>query len=92
MFQIEENLIYKMDVDGANINADEFLPSKSKKADQNKAKKRTISSRTNDDDDNQMQVDDVSRIEGRAKTNMPKKKRKKASEVEVRKIAVPTHR
>lgn len=80
-----------MDVDTTNINTDVFVPSKTQKKNQNKAKKRTISSTTNDNDGDLMQVDDVSGIEGTAKTNLPKKKRKK-TEVEIRKIAVPSHR
>lgn len=82
-----------MEVETTDINTDDFLPSKSQKRNQNKGKKRTISSTTaNNDDAEQMQVDEISGIEGAAKTNMPKKKRKKQASVEVRKVAVPSHR
>lgn len=82
-----------MEVEATDINTDDFLPTKSQKRNQNKGKKRTISSTTaNNDDDEQMQVDEISGIEGAAKTNMPKKKRKKQAAVEIRKVAVPSHR
>lgn len=81
-----------MEVETTDINTDDFLPSKSQKRNQNKGKKRTISSTTANNDDEQMQVDEISGIEGAAKTNLPKKKRKKTPAVELRKVAVPSHR
>lgn len=81
-----------MDIDSANINTDEFLPSRPQKKNHNKGKKRTISSTTAGDDGEQMQVDDVSGIEGTRKSNVPKTKRKKQLTVEMRKVPVPSHR
>lgn len=85
-----------MDTDTtANIDADEFLPSKpSKRSQQTKAgKKRTISTRTVDNDnDDQMQVDESTGIEGIRKTQAPKTKRKKHTNLEIRKVPVPSHR
>lgn len=67
-----------------NISTDDFLPAKSsKKAGQ----KRTISV----GNDDQMQIDEVTGIEGVRKTNAPKSKKKKTN-VEIRKIPVPSHR
>jgi len=81
-----------MDVDTTNINADDFLPSKSSKKNQNKSKKRTISSTMATEDNDKMQVDEVSGIEGKPKVTGPKSKRKKQVNIEIRKIPVPAHR
>jgi len=81
-----------MEVETVNIDADEFRPAAAQKKNQNKGKKRTISSATNDNDGDHMQVDDVSGIEGTVKSTAPKKKKKKQAVVEIRKVPVPTHR
>lgn len=75
-----------------NIDADAFVPSK--KGQLKAGKKRTLSSTAagQADDDQQMQVDEATGIEGGRKTNAPKNKRKKHTAVELRKIAVPSHR
>lgn len=71
--------------ESVNISTNDFLPTKSsKKAGQ----KRTISF----GDGDQMQVDEATGIEGTRKTNAPKSKKKKTSNVDIRKIPVPTHR
>lgn len=82
-----------MDIEtAANIDTDAFLPpsgrqqSKSTKL----GKKRTISTATAGDE--QMQIDESTGIEGARKTQAPKSKRKKPTNVEIRKIAVPSHR
>lgn len=76
-----------------NIDTDEFLPSKSLKNTKNKAgKKRTLSSTMDIDEEQQMQVDDASGIEGARKSTAVKTKRKKFTNAEVRKIPVPPHR
>lgn len=67
-----------------NISTDDFLPQKSSKK---AGHKRTISF----GDDDRMQIDDVTGIEGVRKTNAPKSKKKKTN-VEIRKIPVPSHR
>lgn len=75
----------------ANIDADAFMPSK--KGPLKAGKKRTISNAASVvDDDQQMQVDETTGIEGGRKSNAPKNKRKKHTNVEIRKIAVPSHR
>lgn len=75
-----------------NIDADAFVPSK--KGQLKAGKKRTLSSTAPGqvDNDQQMQVDEATGIEGGRKTNAPKNKRKKHTAVELRKIAVPSHR
>lgn len=73
-----------MDEPNENINADEFLPTAIQN--KNKTKKRAIS------EDDKMIVDDDTGIEGAIKKNVPKSKRKKFSNSEFRKIAVPAHR
>lgn len=74
----------------ANIDTDAFLPPAGRQ--QVKAgKKRTISTSSGAVDE-QMQVDEATGIEGARKTNAPKIKRKKQTAVEIRKIAVPSHR
>lgn len=81
-----------MDTDEVNLSADNFLPTASShnknKTTTNaaKGKKRTIS------DDNEMQIDEVSGIEGKAKSATQKPKRKKPTNLELRKIPVPSHR
>lgn len=79
-----------MEVDkSANIDTDVFLPATGRQ--QTKAgKKRSISTSAGADD--QMQVDETTGIEGVRKTNAPKNKRKKAANVEIRKVPVPSHR
>lgn len=73
----------------ANIDVDVFLPPTGRQ--QNRiSKKRAISTSAGADD--QMQVDETTGIEGKRKTNAPKAKRKKQANVEIRKIAVPSHR
>lgn len=72
-----------------NIDTDEFLPSKTK---QNKAGKKRTSSSTMDIDEEQMQVDDTTGIEGGRKSTVVKTKRKKFTNAEVRKVPVPPHR
>lgn len=82
-----------MDTEKAtNIDADAFMPSK--KSQLKAGKKRTISSTASGhgNDDEQMQVDEVTGIEGSRKSSAPKSKRKKHTSVELRKIAVPSHR
>lgn len=82
-----------MDTDATtNIDADAFVPAK--KSQLKAGKKRTISNTTSghDNDDQQMQVDEATGIEGVRKSNAPKNKRKKHTSVELRKIAVPSHR
>lgn len=84
---------HKMDTEmAANIDADAFMPSK--KSQPKAGKKRTISSTAagHDHDDQQMQVDETTGIEGGRKSHAPKTKRKKHTAVELRKIAVPSHR
>lgn len=75
-----------------NIDADVFMPSK--KSQLKAGKKRTISSTASGhgNDDQQMQVDEATGIEGSRKSSAPKNKRKKHTSVELRKIAVPSHR
>lgn len=75
-----------------NIDADAFMPSK--KGQSKAGKKRTISSTASGhgNDDQQMQVDEATGIEGNRKSSAPKSKRKKHTSVEFRKIAVPSHR
>lgn len=79
-----------MDIDTENINVNEFVPAtkqnKSSDVTHTKGKKRAIS------EGEQMQVDEVSGIEGGAKKNTPKTKRKRHANLEVRKIPVPAHR
>lgn len=76
-----------MDVDSANINVAAFLPEQASQNTVAKGKKRAIR-----DEDN-MQVDEASGIEGTAKgAAAPKNKRKKQSSLELRKIPVPSHR
>lgn len=76
----------------SNIDADVFMPSK--KSQSKAGKKRTISSTASghNNEDQQMQIDEVTGIEGIRKSNAPKNKRKKHTSVELRKIAVPSHR
>lgn len=75
-----------------NIDTDEFVPAKSSKNKQNKAgKKRTLSS-TIDIDEEQMQIDDATGIEGARKSAAVTTKRKKFTNAEIRKVAVPPHR
>lgn len=78
-----------MEVETVNIDADEFRVPNAQKKNQNKGKKRTISRTANDEE---MQIDDVSGIEGTVKSTAPKKKKKKQAGAEIRKIPVPTHR
>lgn len=75
-----------------NIDADAFTPLK--KSQLKAGTKRTISSTASghDNDDQQMQVDETTGIEGGRKSNAQKSKRKKHTSVELRKIAVPSHR
>lgn len=73
----------------ANIDVDAFLPPTGRQQGR-LSKKRTISTSAGADD--QMQVDETTGIEGTRKTNAPKAKRKKQANVEIRKIAVPSHR
>lgn len=77
-----------------NIDANAFLPSKVEHTSRNNkaGKKRTISSTASGQDDQQMQVDEATGIEGGRKSNAPKNKRKKHTNAELRKIAVPPHR
>lgn len=72
-----------MDTEMENLNANQFLPSTTKL---NRGKKRAIS------EGDQMLVDEISGIEGTPQTNKPKIKRKKQTNLELRKIAVPAHR
>lgn len=67
-----------MEVKQVNINPASFLPKK-------KSKKRVLS------ENDSMQVDEITGIEGRSKDAVPRAKRSK-NVVESRKIAVPTHR
>lgn len=73
-----------MDESTENINAEQFLPATNQN--KNKTKKRAIS------EDDKMIVDDETGIEGAVKKNVPKSKRKKFTNSEFRKIAVPAHR
>lgn len=73
----------------ANIDVDAFLPPTGRQQCR-LSKKRTI--RTSAGADDQMQVDETTGIEGKRKTNAPKAKRKKQANIEIRKIAVPSHR
>lgn len=73
-----------MDEPIENINTEAFLPAAIQN--KNKSKKRAIS------EDDKMIVDDDTGIEGSTKKNVPKSKRKKFSNAEFRKIAVPAHR
>jgi len=79
-----------MEVDkSANIDTDAFLPPAGRQ--QVKAgKKRTIS--TSAGAEEQMQVDETTGIESARKTQAPKAKRKKPTNIEIRKIPVPSHR
>lgn len=79
-----------MEVDtSANIDVDAFLPPTGRQQGRT-SKKRTISTAAEPDD--QMQIDESTGIEGKRKTNAPKTKRKKQPNVEIRKVAVPSHR
>lgn len=73
----------------ANIDVDVFLLPTGRQQSR-LSKKGTISTLAGADD--QMQVDEISGIEGEHRTNAPKAKRKKQANVELRKIAVPSHR
>jgi len=73
-----------MDKTSENINVDEFLPASIQN--KNKTKKRDF------DEDDKMIVDNDTGIEGAIKKNAPKSKRKRFSNAEFRKIAVPAHR
>lgn len=72
-----------------NIDVDAFLPPTGRQQGRI-SKKRTISTAAGGDD--QMQVDETTGIEGKRKTNAPKAKRKRQANIEIRKIAVPSHR
>lgn len=77
-----------MDIEDVNLSADSFLLSTSSAENKNnKGKKRTLT-----ENDEQMQIDDISGIEGKPKTDAQKPKRKKQSSLELRKIAVPPYR
>lgn len=80
-----------MDTDNDNINVNQFVPAVAEVANPNKSqskgKKRAIS-----EGDQIMQVDEISGIEGGSKKNVPKSKRKKHTNLELRKISVPSHR
>lgn len=71
----------------SNIDTDAFMPPNGRQQ-QKAGKKRSISTTVEE----QMQVDEVSGIEGARKTNAPKTKRKKHTNAEIRKIPVPPHR
>lgn len=73
-----------------NIDVDAFLPPTGRQQGR-LSKKRTINTCTAGADD-QMEVDKTTGIEGIRKTNAPKAKRKKQTNIEIRKIAVPSHR
>lgn len=75
----------------ANIDVDVFLPPTGRQQGRT-SKKRTISTSAGAGAGDQMQVDETTGIEGKRKTNAPKAKRKKQANVELRKIAVPSHR
>lgn len=75
-----------MDAEMDNLNVNQFLPSTKIDNKLNKGKKRAIS------EGDQMLVDEINGIEGTPQTNKPKIKRKKQSNLELRKIAVPAHR
>lgn len=92
---IIENIVnphktHNMEVEAStNIDTDAFLPPSGRQ--QPKAgKKRTVSTAGNGEE--QMQIDETTGIEGARKTNAPKTKRKKHTNVEIRKIPVPPHR
>lgn len=73
----------------ANIDVDAFLPPAGRQQGR-VGKKRSIS--TSAGTDEQMQIDESTGIEGKRRTNAPKTKRKKQTNVEIRKVAVPSHR
>jgi len=79
-----------MSTDTANISVDEFIPAKTiqRKRKGENANNSTVST----GGDEEMQIDDASGIEGNRKSTAPKTKRKKHTNVEVRKIPVPSHR
>lgn len=72
-----------------NIDVDAFLPPTGRHQ-RRLGKKRAISTSAGTDD--QMHVDETTGIESVRKTNAPKAKRKKQANIEIRKIAVPSHR
>lgn len=82
-----------MDIEAAaNIDTDAFLPPSGRQQIKSTkhTKKRTISTAKTGDE--QMQIDESTGIEGTRKTQAPKNKRKKHTNVEIRKVPVPSHR
>lgn len=81
-----------MDTEEVNLSTENFLPSsptslnKKQNTTNTKGKKRTLT------DNDEMQIDEVSGIEGKAKSATQKPKRKKQTSLELRKIPVPSHR